>query len=100
MPFPPPGGLSNPGIEVVSLGSPELAGGFLTTSTPWGFEEIDLISQVLPRWLSGLKKNKKLPANAGETEDASPIPGSGRPPGGRNGNPFQYCLENPLDRGA
>ena len=45
------GGLSDPGIEVVSLGSPELAGGFLTTSTPWGFEEI--ISQVLPRWCSG-----------------------------------------------
>ena len=29
------------------------------------------------------------------------IPGSGRSPGGGNGNPFQYCcLENPMDRGA
>ena len=29
------------------------------------------------------------------------IPGSGRSPGGRNGNPLQYsCLENPMDRGA
>ena len=29
------------------------------------------------------------------------IPGSGRPAGGRNGNPFQYsCLEIPMDRGA
>ena len=29
------------------------------------------------------------------------IPGSGRYPGGRNGNPLQYsCLENPMDRGA
>ena len=29
------------------------------------------------------------------------IPGSGRSPGGENGNPFQYsCLENPMDRGA
>ena len=29
------------------------------------------------------------------------IPGSGRPPGGRNGNLLQYsCLENPMDRGA
>ena len=29
------------------------------------------------------------------------IPGSGNPPGGGNGNPFQYsCLENPIDRGA
>ena len=29
------------------------------------------------------------------------IPGSGRSPGGENGNPLQYsCLENPMDRGA
>ena len=29
------------------------------------------------------------------------IPGSGRSPGERNGNPFQYfCLEDPMDRGA
>ena len=29
------------------------------------------------------------------------IPGSGRSPGGRRGNPLQYsCLENPMDRGA
>ena len=29
------------------------------------------------------------------------ITGSGRSPGGGNGNPFQYfCLENPMDRGA
>ena len=42
---------------------------------------------------------KYLPANAGDTIDA--IPGSGRSPGGGNGNPLQYsCLENPMDRGA
>ena len=29
------------------------------------------------------------------------IPGSGRSPGGGNGNPLQYsCLGNPMDRGA
>ena len=29
------------------------------------------------------------------------VPGSGRSPGGGNGNPLQYsCLENPMDRGA
>ena len=34
------------------------------------------------------------PANAG---DVGSIPGSGRSPGGRNGNPLQYsCLENPI----
>ena len=33
--------------------------------------------------------------------DPGSIPGLGRSPGGRNGNPFQYyCLENPMDRGA
>ena len=41
---------------------------------------------------------KKLPTNAG---DAGSIPGSGRSPGGGNGNPLQYsCLKNPMDRGT
>ena len=36
--------------------------------------------------------------NAG---DPGLIPGSGRSPGERNGNPLQYySLENPMDRGA
>ena len=42
---------------------------------------------------------KNVPANAGN-RDAGLIPGSGRSPGRRNGNPLQYsCLENPMDRG-
>ena len=33
--------------------------------------------------------------------DQGSIPGSGRSPGGGNGNPLQgSCLENPTDRGA
>ena len=33
--------------------------------------------------------------------DLGSIPGSGRFPGGGNGNPLQYsCLENPMDGGA
>ena len=32
LPCPPPGDLPNPGIEPVSLTSPELAGGLFTTS--------------------------------------------------------------------
>ena len=41
---------------------------------------------------------KSPPGNAG---DVGWIPGSGRFPGERNGNPLQYsCLENPMDRGA
>ena len=44
---------------------------------------------------------KNPPANAGDIRDEDCIPGSGRSPGGGNGNPLQdSCLENPLDRGA
>ena len=43
---------------------------------------------------------KNPPAHAGDLRDVSLIPGSGRSPGGRHGNPLQYsCLENPMDRG-
>ena len=35
LPFPSPGDLSNPGIQPPSLGSPELAGRFFTTSATW-----------------------------------------------------------------
>ena len=39
---------------------------------------------------------KNLPANVGDVRDAGLIPGLGRSPGGRHGNPLQYsCLENP-----
>ena len=44
---------------------------------------------------------KNLPANARDTGGASLIPGLGRSPGGRNGNPFQYsCLGNFMDKGG
>ena len=35
LPCPPPGNLSDPGIEPTSLMSPALVGGFFTTSTDW-----------------------------------------------------------------
>ena len=41
------------------------------------------------------------PVSAGDTGDSGLIPGSGRSPGGGNGNPLQYsCLGNPIDKGA
>ena len=44
---------------------------------------------------------ENLPDNAGDTIDEDWIPGLGRSPGGRHGNPLQYsCLENPMDREA
>ena len=39
--------------------------------------------------------------NAGDAREAGLIAGSGRSPGGGNGNPLQCsCLKNPMDRGA
>ena len=44
---------------------------------------------------------KNLPAMQDPPADLGLIPGSGRSPGGGNGNPLQYsCLENPMDGGA
>ena len=44
---------------------------------------------------------KNLLANAGDTRDVGLMPGSGRSPGGANGNRLQYsCLGNSLGRGA
>ena len=77
------------------LPSPVLAGGFFITNTTWeaGFMHSS-VYRGLPWWLSG----DESICNAG---DPGSIPGSGRSPGGGNGNLLQYsCLENPLDRGA
>ena len=44
---------------------------------------------------------KNPPASAGDLRDVGLVGGSGRSPGGGNGNPLQYsCLENPMDRSA
>ena len=42
---------------------------------------------------------KTPPANAGDIRDVGSLPGSGRAPGGQDGNQLQYsCLGNPIDR--
>ena len=42
-----------------------------------------------------------LPASAAGAGDMDSAPGSGRSPGGGNGNPLQYsCLGNSVDRGT
>ena len=44
---------------------------------------------------------KNLPANAEDAGAVGLVPGSGKSPGGGNGNPLQYsCLENSMDGGA
>ena len=48
----------------------------------------------LPWWLS----SKESACNAEATGDMGSITGSGRSPGGGQGNPLQYsCLENSMD---
>ena len=50
----------------------------------------------LHQWLS----SKESACNAGDTGDAGLIPGLGRSPWGRHGDPLQYsCLENSMDSG-
>ena len=42
---------------------------------------------------------KNPPADAEDIGDVDSIPGSGKSPGARHGNPLQFsCLENPMDR--
>ena len=56
---------------------------------------------TLKRGFSGGSVVKNPLANAGDAGDVGSIPGSGRSPGGGNGNPLQYsCLRNSMDRGA
>ena len=60
-------------------------------SIRWALQYTTMVAQVV--------KNRL--ANAGDKRDSGSIPGSGRSPGGGNGNPLQHsCLENPMDRGA
>ena len=54
----------------------------------------------VPKGFPGGSVVKNLPANAGASGDVGSIPGSGRFPGGGNGNSLQYsCLEL-MDKGA
>ena len=49
----------------------------------------------------GLSGGSDGKVSAYNVEDPDSIPGLGRSPGDRNGNPLQYsCLANPMDRGA
>ena len=51
--------------------------------------------------LSNGSNSKESTIYAGDTGDEGSLSGSGRSPGGDNGNPFQYsCLNNPLDQGV
>ena len=59
---------------------------------------------ILFLWLifpQGFPGGSEVKASASNAGDPGSIPGLGRSPGERNGNPLQYsCLENPMDREA
>ena len=66
-----------------------------------------LSSPWLPLFMAFYTRQSGFPGGSAGKESACPagdlgsIPGSGRSPGGRNGNLPQYsCLENPMDPGA
>ena len=64
------------------------------------------IQKAQKHTMAGEGKEGGLPHHRGKestcnARDSGLTPGSGRSPGGGNGNPLQYpCLENPMDRGA
>ena len=96
LPFPSPGHLPKAGIEPRS---PALQGDSLPKSQTRLTDEHFHFTFTF--YHTGGLAVKNLPAKAQATGDLGSIPGSGRCPGGGNGNPLQYsCLGNPMDRGA
>ena len=65
-------------------------------------ENVHLFSTVpRTRGFPGGAGVKNPPDTGGDPRDTGSIPGSGRSPGGGNGNPLQCsCLENPMDTGT
>ena len=66
--------------------------------SPCGRKELDMTERCDFQWgFPGGSVLKNLSTNVG---DEGLIPGTGRSPGGGNGNPLKYSgLENPMDRG-
>ena len=70
---------------------------YIPTSSEWGSSQP---CQHLLLYLYNCP-GLEVKASAWNEGDQGSIPESGRSPGERKGNPFQYsCLENPTDRGA
>ena len=91
------GGLQSMGPQRVRHDSTQ---GFPNGACRWVLNSLEpnLESPLLYTDLPGGSDGKVSVYNAG---DPGLIPGSGRSPGEGNGNPLQdYCLENPMDRGA
>ena len=62
LPCPPPGDLPHPGIELVTLTSPALAGRFFTTSATWGKNvSLCVAFSVIALWASLVAQTIKNP---------------------------------------
>ena len=62
---------------------------------------MSLCSHILSPYFPDGSVGKESACRAGDTGDVGSIPGSGRSPGGGNGNSYwNYCLKKSLDRGA
>ena len=85
---------SNPGFLLTSCVT---LGCLFSLELSW-LEDLDLFVSNVFQGFPGGSVVKNLPTDAG---DAGSISGSGRFPGGGNGNPLQYsCLKNSMDGGA
>ena len=77
---------------------------YLCLYPKWKFRKFTLGNSLAVRRLAGFPGGsvvKNLPANVGDTGEASLLLEWGRSPGAGNGNPLQYsCLDNPIDRGG
>ena len=106
LPFPPPGDLSNPGIEPMSLMIPALAGRFFTTTTTWEAWVNCMVcefylSKAVTKVFEGFPHGSDCKESSCNAGDLGWIPGLGSSPGEGNGNPLQYsCLDNSMDIGA
>ena len=60
-----------------------------------------ILPHMFDSLLMGLLGDSDGKASVYNAGDPGSIPGLGRSPGEGNGNPLQdYCLKNPMDRGA
>ena len=86
--------------EKMTVYQPERGSSADTESASASILDILLSRVVVCKSLS-FPGGSEVKASATNIGDLGSIPGSGRSPGERNGNPLQYsCLENPMDWGA
>ena len=85
---------------LLMAGPPDLERRVAPLSPPAPVQPTKRFFQALVTYLWASQVVQLIRTSANATE-ASLIPGLGRFPGGRNGNPLQcFCLENPMDWGA